>query len=1696
MEKFTNQQNEFYNQMARLHKNYKKFISRVTKEYIETRLELLESYWERFQETHLDILKVATDEEMKSHDYFTEDVFGQGEEEFLDCKTIMKERLAELNPSKSANKNDGENGHSGPSSGNKIKLPSISIPSFSGNYRDWPSFNDLYQSLIHKNPDLSNIQKFHYLKSNLTGEAEVLLKQFPLTDANYEKAFELLESRYNNKRLIVNAHLIRLFNQKKLTSESAKGMRELLDTTTECLSALDCIGIATGGWDPIIIYLIVGKFDNESHRQWEHELGASREVPSLDQLTEFMEIRFRSLEAMTTMRPRESNTPRVASIKTFQTNADPICDYCSQDHYIYHCKEFGKITPEKRREVVREKQLCYNCLVPRHSVKACRQTSTCKICKRRHHTLLHTTPPVIVHQTNQEHEKQEETPEISSHKAEIIGSQVLLATALVRVTASNGERYTLRALIDQGSQASFITTSAVQKLGLKKVPIYSKVTGVNSTMSTVSKGLVEFQLCSHFHDTPVTKVKAHILKSISSILPRKEVNIQLGPTMKGIIFADPNFMQPSSFDILLGAEIYAQIILDGLKRDGSVIAQNSQLGWLISGEVSGNNTEHTNVLLMHNQLEIDNLVRRFWESEELYTETRSRTASETECEKIFEETHSRTSSGRYQVSLPFSPENITPLGESRVRAVKRLLQMEKRFQKDSKFRERYTCFMQEYLELGHMERVPTEELNKTDSQVFYLPHHGVLREESTTTKLRVVFNGSETTGSGTSLNDHLLIGPALQSDIRDLFLRWRSYPICLLADIQRMYRQILVREEDRDFQRIVWRSDPKVDMVDYRLCTVTYGTSCAPYLAIKVLSQLAKDECECSPTATSVLKKDFYMDDLLSGCETEEDAIELCNDLIKLLDKGGFVLHKWASNSMNVLDSNPDGSSQQRESLEIVMDKSIKALGVKWSPKTDCFELKISMPNPSTHTTKRNVLADIAKIYDPLGWLCPIVILAKIFLQKLWLLGVGWDDMLPDNYKKEWLDLLSQLTNMSTSYLPRWIGMSKSNQRVELHGFSDASNLAYAAVVYVRIITQNCKVLVTMLTAKTKVAPVKSISLPRLELCGAVLLCKLLQRVKVCLNVSAENVFAWTDSTIVLAWLQKHPSSWKTFVANRVTEILNVTHARQWHHVSSKDNPADCASRGLSPAQLESQELWWKGPIWLSAPNLTIAENHTVPDTILEIKAVHNLNCNEISMENEFVLSKFWNLMKLTRVLAYCFRFYELCKQKLHAKTINPIGTFTNLFPNFVTTDELKRALNVCVKISQRFYFSKEIVDLMNGRHVDKKSSLYSLHPFVDDSHILRVGGRLYNAPLPHDTKHPIILSGKSHLAYLIVDQIHQRTLHGGPLLMLNVIRCTYWITKVKLLVKSHVRRCVKCVRQAPQLVSQLMGNLPSCRVTVAKPFSNSGVDFAGPVFLKSSKLRTARTVKAYIALFICTATKAIHLELVSELTTSAFIAAFKRFTSRRGHCSHLYSDCGSNFIGASAELVRLINQTTSALPTEISELLASDGTVWHFIPPGSPHFGGLWEAGVRSLKHHLKRDLGDNKLTFEEYATLLAQIECCLNSRPISAMSDSADDLSALTPGHFLVFGPPIIVPNENLLDVPINRLNRWQHIERILQSFWQRWKQEYLTNLQHRYKWASLQNPVKINDLVLVKDDRLPPSKWLMGRVLETYPGPDGIV
>ncbi|XP_026462792.1 uncharacterized protein LOC113365449 [Ctenocephalides felis] len=575
----------------------------------------------------------------------------------------------------------------------------------------------------------------------------------------------------------------------------------------------------------------------------------------------------------------------------------------------------------------------------------------------------------------------------------------------------------------------------------------------------------------------------------------------------------------------------------------------------------------------------------------------------------------------------------------------------------------------------------------------------------------------------------------------------------------------------------------------------------------------------------------------------------------------------------------------------------------------------------------------------------------------------------------------------------------------------------------------------------------------------------------------------WSDSKIVLAWIKSPSRKWKTFVANRVSEIQTNTDPNNWYHVRSEDNPADLISRGMLPEVLINSDLWWFGPSWLNTTDKLSFGADFISETEEEIKHV-SLTVIEQTTTNIF--NMYSSYTKLVMVIGYCVRFLKNCKNKAKNKG--------DCIHGELKTTEINDARVRLIKLAQRERFKNEIESLSNHEPIKTKSDLKSLNPFLDENGILRVGGRIKLSDLGYDKRHPMVLPKNHALSSLIARYEHIKSFHSGAQHLLHTLRETYWPINGRNLFKGIIRRCVICFKVNPTSTSPLMGDLPKNRVTPHLPFTNCGVDFGGPIMLRDRRTRGYKKIKGYICLFICFSTRAIHLELVSDLTSECFLATLRRFIARRGKPTNIYSDNGTNFVGASSEIKRLANFLRKTNLSNVMKSLSDDGINWHFIPAKSPHFGGIWEAGIKSCKSHLKRILGNACLTFEDFYTILAQIEAILNSRPISPLSSDPNDLNPLTPGHFLIGKSLTSIPDPNVLDIPENRLGRYQHLQRLAQHFWKRWHKEYISELQSRTKRTGRANQsLKVGTMVLLREDNVPPLNWQLGRIIEVHPGLD---
>ncbi|XP_062537725.1 uncharacterized protein LOC134206062 [Armigeres subalbatus] len=1467
--------------------------------------------------------------------------------------------------------------------------------------------------------------------------------------------------------------------------------------------------------EAIIITLLASKLDPATRRSWEASIEHGK-LPDYTKTIKFLRNHCHVLE-------RCENAVLSSKAKGMSANVKPTsgaskklhvaavqktdgCLLCSGSHTLDVCETFKKLNVNDRYAKAKQLGICFGCLKKGHRTANCKKGNTCATCSKNHHYLLHQEekkPTVVPAEPIGQSEAISTNDPVTvakcsvSLKSEASVKQILLATAIVNVYDLFGNVHKCRVLLDSGAMADFISERMVDLLKLHKESANIPIVGVNGMKTTV-KFKVNANVSSRTTGYKFC-LDCLIVPRVTGALPALRIDPEGWPIPHNIQLADPMFHEPSRIDMLIGAGKFFDMIQSGkiTMSTNLPILQESQLGWLVAGPVvdpmpfgtvkvcqSGSPPESNEKLY--------ELLRRFWSIDD---QSQLMINNEDECEKHFLRSYRRQPDGRFIVEIPFQ-DNLSKLGESRMQAQKRFEALERRLKRHPEMKTMYIDFINEYLHLGHCRVVQTDE---KASVAFYLPHHCVIKPDSSTTKLRVVFDASAKSTSALSLNDVMMVGPNVQDSLFNIILRFRMYKFVFTADVSKMYRQILVYEPQRKYQRILWRENETDDLTELELNTVTYGTAAAPFLATRTILQLAKDEENRFPSASKAVVKSFYVDDVLTGADTLEHAQQLKTDLIDLLGRGGFELHKWCANNEEIIADIPIETREKHLKFEDNdINGVIKTLGILWNPAEDNFLFHVQPINENDECpTKRMILSETAKIFDPLGLLAPTVVIAKLLMQHLWKERLDWDDKISDEQFRIWSRFRSELNSVNNIRIDRRLTMDAA-ETTELHGFADASLVAYGCCLYLRSVDGVGNARVRLICAKSKVTPLKQtqretdaadkledMTVPRLELCAATLLVEQMNIVRETIAVSLSKVVLWSDSKIVLCWLKNMKQETPVFVKNRVLKIRQLSQNVEWRHVSTKMNPADLVSRGMFPSELKNSDLWWTGPAFLRTVGGLDIENSVESSDAFDDESVPTVTLAVKENRLYDVIAAKSNLRKLQRIFAYMNRFIFNCRSKQ-----NQVDRRSGI----LTSIEHNAALRTIVTVVQQVVYPEEIISLQCGKRL--KGKLANLNPVYDDnSRLLRVGGRIRHSDLPLAQRHPIILPEKNHFTEMLIDCLHRENLHVGLTGLMAIVRQMFWPVNAKRTINRVLRKCVTCFKNNPTDIKQFMGDLPSCRVTAALPFARTGIDYAGPFLIKAGRMKAK--IKAYICLFICMTTKAIHLELVTSLSTDAFLACLHRFVSRRGNPSELFSDNGTNFRGADRQLKELFDLLKcQVLKGRVLEFCQSRGISWSFNPPKAPHQGGLWEANIKCVKSHLNRVLNESYLTYEEMHTLLVQIEGILNSRPLVQLSDDPKDYEALSPAHFLVGRELTAVAEPLYEDLKENTLSRYQLVQKRKQCFWRRWSNEYVTNLQRRGKWFKDPTMLQKGLLVILKEDNTLPKHWKMGRIEEVYPGKDGII
>lgn len=1084
--------------------NFKKLgKANLTAAKIRSRLASLQDNWSQFQAAHVQLLQAVPEKDRAAMAYFRDRHFDAPEDVYQSTRDFMTDCLEELKPVVSHNTSPAFNSTRLPSELPDVALshmPPIRLPPFDGTYSEWENFRDRFSALVIRNQSLGDFARMHYLVSSLQGRALDCVTNIPIIADNFQVAWSGLTSRFENKRRLIASHFLILLGLSALQRESAVELQALCDKVRIAVASLASLGRSPSDlWSDFLVHLLSHNLDPVSRKAWNLKVSDAADPPLYDDLLRFLVSRCRGLEEYASSPTVKSSRSTGSSrIHVATASASVLsCPMCKARHYLTACPRFIAMNPRLRMETAKRLKRCLNCLSAVHLLPECKSQYSCRTCHKRHHSILHVNSDSVSDQAviaRSDPASCNAPVQVNSLVASTISrvrTQVLLATARVKIAASSGRAINIRALLDQDSEATFISEALAQALRAKRIRMPLTISAVGGAQighvrqaSTITVSPVE-------QDSPSFTTTALILSTLTAYAPKRMSCLADLAHLSHLSWADADPTSSDPIHMIIGADLYSELLLDGVQKgsSGQPIAQNTVLGWIISGALAAPSAPPDPIYITVHHCsplsELQEAISQFWEVEELPS-SRFSTPHEEQCEAHFIATHSRTPGGQYVVRLPFITDPPVNLGQSRVIAEKQLQHLSRRLNTQPALRHDYFQFMEEYERLNHVRADPEP---ADIRQRVYIPHHPVFKADSTTTHLRVVFNASSGTSNGASLNDVLHSGSKLQSELPAILLQWRQFRFVYAAHIAKMYRQILIDERDLDYQRILWQPAHSASVCEYQLRTVTYGMKCSPFLALRVLQCLADDEGHRFPLAAPILRKQTYVDDVLFGDHDIHALKRKRDDLVSLLRGGHFELRKWSSNSSALLDDIDPCDHGLACDKSISTDDIVTILGIVWNPALDAFRFRVALEG-SVPKSKRTILSVIARFYDPLGWTTPVTVAAKIFMQTLWRLQIEWDKPLPSHIMARWQPIYAHLEHLNNFQIPRWTGVH-SEALIELHGFADASTLAYAAAVYIRVKSSDGRVNVVLLAGKSKVAPIKPLTVPRLELCAAVLLSRL-----------------------------------------------------------------------------------------------------------------------------------------------------------------------------------------------------------------------------------------------------------------------------------------------------------------------------------------------------------------------------------------------------------------------------------------------------------------------------------------------------------------------------------------------------------------------------------------------------------------------------
>ncbi|XP_035986523.1 uncharacterized protein LOC118560020 isoform X2 [Fundulus heteroclitus] len=1119
------------------------------------------------------------------------------------------------------------------------------------------------------------------------------------------------------------------------------------------------------------------------------------------------------------------------------------CPIHNKPHPLKHCRGFRDKPLEERNQIIKKFNICFRCCSSTdHLAKNCTTDITCTECDSNNHiSALHPGPAP----------QESKTPPPSQHGGESSKADVQEVTS--RCTEVCGEGFFELFQIQGASYPYTLKTCA----GLTGVSGRRAggfmVESINEQLSLPLPTLLECNdIPNNRSEIPTPQAASHHahLQRIADKIPPLD--------------SDADILLLLGRDVLRVHKVREQVNGPG----DSPFAQKLDLGWVVVGDVCLDGVHRPTQVSSYKTFVLENgrashlqpcnsqitVKETFTETPELSRSLRSFQASGCNVDSIGQQVFAHTpddhklapsvedirflqimDSEFYQDSdnswvgpLPFrSPRQRLP--NNRQLAYDRLMSLSRSLRKRPEMKAHFLEFMENMLTRGHAEVAPSLVHNQ---ECWYLPLFGVYHPKKPT-KIRVVFDSSAPY-EGVSLNDVLLTGPDLNNSLVGVLMRFRKEQVAITADIEHMFHCFVVKESHRDLLRFLWYKDNNMscEIIEYRMRVHIFWNSPSPSVAIYGLKKAATTgEAEFGTNVRRFIERDFYVDDALKSFPTEQEAVHVLKQAQQALAYSNLKLHKVTSNRQAVLKAfPPEDRAKDVENLDLcAQDLPVqRSLGLLWNVGLDTFTFKVD--EDQKPFTRRGVLSTVNSLYDPLGFLAPITIQGRQILRELTSLTDGWDAPLPDDTKAEWCKWKDSLQDLQSLQIQRpYTSLSTTNaQKRELFIFADASVKAIAAIAYIKV-SMSESTETGFVFGKTKLAPQSGLTIPRLELCAAVLAVEVAELIVAEMDISFVNIEYYTDSKVVLGYIYNQTRRFYVYVHNRVQRILQSTRPHQWKYVPSELNPADYGSRSVTAAQLSST-TWLEGPAFLLKPSLQVPpfENYNLVDPAADIEVRPFVTTNLTHVTKPAIaptcFEKFSNYSALIRTIA---QLVHVVRSFNHSNQTSSCHGWHLCRP---TEEEMAKAKICVIKSVQSEYYKEELKCISEETKIPPSSSLWKLHPILDNDGLLRVGGRIAHSELGIDTTHPLIIPARHHLGTLLIRHYHGSVKHQGRHFTEGAIRAAgFWLVGAKRSISTALFKCVTCRKLRGRAECQQMGNLPPERMKVAPPFTYVGVDVFGP---------------------------------------------------------------------------------------------------------------------------------------------------------------------------------------------------------------------------------------------------------------------------